>query len=283
MRLKTYRHLWGATSPLEEAFRRFEQAGYHGVEVAALFMDDLQKLHRLCQDHQFEVICQVITPARASSPTPQAHLQTLKEQIEAAKRLDPILYNVQGGLDCWTEAEQDHFYAEALRYAETLDVPLTFETPRGQPTFTPCTTARILRTFPELRLTADFSHWVNVCERLLEDQEPHLRLAASRTLHVHARVGHEEGPQVNDPAAPEWSPHLQQHEKWWRWVWEAQKDQGLEVSTLTPEFGPPNYQPTLPFSQEPVGDLETICNWMKTRQERHFQEVQQQISPAAYR
>ena len=41
----------------------------------------------------------------------------------------------------------------------------------------------------------DFSHWVCVCERLIEDQIDIVRQCAERCLHVHARVGYEEGPR----------------------------------------------------------------------------------------
>ena len=35
----------------------------------------------------------------------------------------------------------------------------------------------------------------------------------------------------------------------------------MAVSTLTPEFGPPSYQHTLPPDGTPIGDLAEICDW----------------------
>ncbi|GEM46320.1 sugar phosphate isomerase/epimerase family protein [Deinococcus cellulosilyticus] len=275
MHLKTYRHLWGVTDPLPEAFAHFAAQGYSGIEVFPKMIGDLNLLRNLVDQHHFEVIVQVLTGVGATVPTPEAHLEALKAQVRDSLFFHPVLFNVQGGLDCWSESEQDRFYEAALEFAATLDVPVVFETHRGQPTFTPWTTARILRTFPDLRLTCDFSHWVNVCERLLEDQEDHIRLAARHCIHIHARVGYEEGPQVTDPRAPDWERHLLAHERWWNWVWDARREQGAKWVTLTPEFGPPNHQHTLPYSQEPVGDLQEMCDWMAHRQRERLSALLQ--------
>ncbi|HAS19048.1 MAG TPA: xylose isomerase, partial [Flavobacteriaceae bacterium] len=40
----------------------------------------------------------------------------------------------------------------------------------------------------------------------------------NRTEHVHARVGFEEGPQVNDPQAPEWKKALERHLNLWETI-----------------------------------------------------------------
>lgn len=81
--------------------------------------------------------------------------------------------------------------------------------------FTPKATARVLKLFPDLKITADFSHFTCVCESMLSDQQEDLDLIKSRALHVHGRVGFEEGPQVPHPAAPEYAQYLQQFEAWW--------------------------------------------------------------------
>lgn len=277
MELKRIRSLWGIETPLSRAIPDFKANGYQGIEVAVIFTHDLQEVAKLAQSHDMHVIAQILTAFPGTPRTPRAHLQALKDQVNRAHPLKPMLFNVQGGCDSWSELEQDQFYDDALKFAATLDVPMAFETHRGQPTFTPWTTARILQTFPDLRLTCDLSHWVNVCERLLEDQEDNIRLAAQHCIHIHARVGHEEGPQVTDPSAPEFAAHLAAHEQWWEWIWEAQLARGQAFSTLTPEFGPPPYQHTLPVSQEPVGNLEAVCNWMAARQTDHFKQWKSSI------
>ena len=45
---------------------------------------------------------------------------------------------------------------------------------------------------------------------------------------------------------------------------------GMAVSTLTPEFGPPLYLHTLPYTQAPVADWADICDWQARRQQARF-------------
>jgi hypothetical protein len=46
----------------------------------------------------------------------------------------------------------------------------------------------------------------------------------------------------------------------------------MKNATLTPEFGPPPYLHTLPYSQMPVSDLTCIVDWMARRQAIRFQD-----------
>mmetsp|Transcript_36323 Transcript_36323/g.90636 ORF Transcript_36323/g.90636 Transcript_36323/m.90636 type:complete len:94 (-) Transcript_36323:240-521(-) len=70
-----------------------------------------------------------------------------------------------------------------------------------------------------LELNADLSHWCCVCERLFNPAtEPRdafwpetLAQVASRAAFIHCRVGWAQGPQVSDPAAPEFAKELRGH------------------------------------------------------------------------
>jgi hypothetical protein len=53
-------------------------------------------------------------------------------------------------------------------------------------------------------------------------------------------------------------------------IWQSQWERGLAESTLTPEFGPPPYLPTLPHTYVPVADLANVCDWMARRQTERF-------------
>ena len=108
-----------------------------------------------------------------------------------------------------------------------------------------------LDKLPNLRLTLDASHWCAVHESYLDDQPDALQAALARTDHIHSRVGHPEGPQVSDPRAPEWKDALEKHLAWWDKVVALQKRTGAPL-TVTSEFGPVSYMPTLPFTNQPV-------------------------------
>ncbi len=80
---------------------------------------------------------------------------------------------------------------------------------------------------------------------------------------IHARVGHPEGPQVSDPRAPEWHNALEAHLGWWQRIVDHQKTLGTSVLPITPEFGPPDYMPTLPYTRQPVANLWDINVYMR--------------------
>jgi hypothetical protein len=131
-------------------------------------------------------------------------------------------------------------------------------------------TRDLLERVEGLKLCCDFSHWVCVAERLLDDCAPIIELAASRCIHIHARVGYEEGPQVPDPSAPEYQRHVEAHERWWDLIWKSQQARGFAYSTVTPEFGPPGYLHTLPHTNVPVADLDSVCKYMAKRLSDRF-------------
>ncbi len=73
-----------------------------------------------------------------------------------------------------------------------------------------------------------------------------------------------------DPRDPAYADKLAAHERWWDVCWRSQAARGQAVSTLTPEFGPWGYMPTLPFTNVPVANLADICAWQAKRQAERF-------------
>jgi hypothetical protein len=266
MKLILYRHLWGMAGEWEDVFPKFKQAGYRGVESPMPQPEDRKRFRALLQRHRLEFIPQIFSHGKTVSE----HLESLREQIAAAKTFAPRFINAHSGQDAFSEDESARFFENALRFEAKGVVAIAHETHRGRILFNPWITSRLLTRFPDLKLCCDFSHWVCVCERLIEDQIGIIRQCADRCLHVHARVGYEQGPQVPDPRAPEYQRHLEAHERWWRLIWKAQERRGFRISTLTPEFGPPEYQHTLPFTRAPVSNLEEICDWQARRQAENF-------------
>jgi hypothetical protein len=167
-----------------------------------------------------------------------------------------------------TRDEGSYFFEAALRAESQLGIPVLHETHRGCLLFTPWDTAAYLRIFPALKITADYSHWVNVCERLPDDQMESLALANQRAYHIHGRVGYAEGPQVPDPSAPEYSVELAWHEQQWERIRQQRAAGGDAVLTFTPEYGPPTYLHTLPHTNAPVADLWNVCLWAAQRARR---------------
>lgn len=274
MKLTLVRHLWGVdhTHGLDHYLPRWREIGYTAVEGTLRLSPAPGAVRRFLKTSGMKFVAQVLCNELTPGGGVRHHLASLKEQIDEVLDLDPLFFNAHTGSDTWSYAEAVDFYGAALEMEKSLGIPICHETHRMRYFANPWATRPILEMYPDLKLTCDFSHWVCVAERLLPDCDDIIRLAADHCHHLHARVGHEQGPQVSDPRAPEWEVHLTTHERWWDAIWDSQKRRGAETSFLTPEFGPPPYQTTLPHTGAPVADLADICDWMARREAARFSE-----------
>jgi sugar phosphate isomerase/epimerase len=268
MKLKVYRNLWGYSSPSDAAVSALIEAGYDGIEALLVTRAEHAEMKRIRRKRQFPFKGTVWT--RGAGPSASDHLLSFKKQLTALIRTGADSINVMGGYDCWSADESALYFEGALEFGAKMGVPISHEIHRNTALFHPTAAKRILKRFPELRLTCDFSHWVVACERLIDDQIELVRLCGTRADHIHVRVGTEESPQVPDVRTPGALPYLKAFERWWDIVWEEQLARGATVSTLCPEFGPPPYQATQPYSGAPVAELAAICDWQKDRQVARF-------------
>jgi sugar phosphate isomerase/epimerase len=277
MKLTVFRHLWGVTDAPASAFPRFKAAGYGGIEGAVPPPAQRRQFRRLLDEYGFDYIPQIFTQGN----TVAEHLASFRAQVRSAAAMRPRLINAHSGRDGFSEADSLRFFEGALAIEREAGVAVAHETHRGRVLYNPWVTERLLARFTDLKLCCDFSHWVCVCERLLEGELGIIRQCAERCLHLHARVGYEEGPQVPDPRAPEYQRHVEAHERWWQLVWRAQARRGVKHSSMTPEFGPPQYLHTLPFTQAPVSPLEEICDWQARRLGGLFQRAARGVRAAS--
>lgn len=256
MKLLIFRALWGMTGSLPEQIARIAEAGFDGIELWPRFVGvQPDELRELLRGYSLHVISAGLIQ----------DVSALEDELSLLAGFEPLKINVQGGRDAMTRDEGSRFFEEALRIEERIGVPVVHETHRGRLLFTPWDTAAYLRAFPTLMITADYSHWVNVCERLPDDQGDALALANSHAHHIHGRVGYAEGPQVPDPSAAEYGAELAWHEQQWEQIRQQRAKAGDGVLTFTPEYGPPQYLHTLPHTNVPVADLWDICLWAGQR------------------
>jgi hypothetical protein len=164
------------------------------------------------------------------------------------------------------------FFGQAMQLADAAGIVVSFETHRSRSLFNPWTTLRICQQLPELKLTLDFSHWCVVCERLMDTEIDVLEAIAPQAWHIHARVGYDQGPQVPDPAHPRYQQELISHQAWWRMLWQAMHSRGVRQFTMTPEFGPDGYQCIDPTTDQAIGDLWHLNQWMGRQQIKQFEQ-----------
>ncbi|PTY00894.1 xylose isomerase [Verrucomicrobia bacterium LW23] len=250
MKILFLKTLWGMDGPLPVQLDRIAAAGYDGVEARTPSSPAAaQELRRETEARGLRLVC-------------QAFHQDSTAGIEADCRLaleaGAMRVAMQGGVDRMSWDEGCRFLEGTLAAREASGARLTVETHRGYLLFTPWTTAAYLRKFPELEITADFSHFACVCEGSIHRCADDIALAATRAAHVHARVGFAEGPQVADPSAPEYAGAVAMHTAWWQAIAAAHRARGEEFLTIDPEYGPAGYLWTLPHTRMPVADQWTV-------------------------
>jgi sugar phosphate isomerase/epimerase len=245
---------WGSGDLAPEDFiNRVRAAGFDGIEMS--LPTDAAARERWCEliaDAGLQLIAQQWETV--FHPGFEAHRTALAQYLENACAARPLLVNSHTGKDFYTFEQNRELIALAAAIAERHGVPVVHEIHRSRFSGHPMLLAPYLRAMPELTLTADLSHWCCACESLLDDQPQAIDAIVPHVRHIHARVGHAQGPQVNDFRAPEWGAALAAHLLWWDRIVAARKAAGATRMTLTPEFGPAPYTQALPYSGAPVSD-----------------------------
>lgn len=274
MELKLIKAAWGMTGSWEDKLKQIAEAGYDGVETRMPTLEEEPRFRELLEEYGMNLILQVYTGAEDNKkPYPdsaEAHIASLEAQVQRAAAFKPLLINSHSAKDSMPYEDQLLFFDQAIQLEKQIGIPIGHETHRGRAAYTPWSTAQLLRDLPELHIVADFSHWCNVCESMLADQQDHLNLAFKHAIHIHGRVGYEQGPQVPDFRAPEYEYSLRLHEQWWDEICAEHARKGRPYLTFTPEFGPPSYMHTLPYTNQPVVDLWEICLAMGHRFQARF-------------
>ncbi|KZL79046.1 xylose isomerase tim barrel [Colletotrichum incanum] len=260
-----FRTLWGIPAGDKFAnwialFPDLKAKGYTGVEIdySEIPTEELFELRRILDRFGFQVVAQIMSSwqgylgPRPPGLTPNDHLDFYRKSLERAQILKPVKVNAQSGRrsdshlelsDIWTLDQSVEFYRGTFRIDEKLGFAgrVTHETHRNRSLFTPYATKYILEKVPNLRITADISHWVVVSERLLDESEEDkeiLEKVIPHVYHVHARIGTTQASQCADPADPIYTPEREFFEKFWVKVIQNSATRGDDYQiSFTPEYG----------------------------------------------
>ena len=249
--LEFYQTKWGQQESWDAFCEKTKAAGYSGIETW-LPRDEDSKTELKIALEKYDLKVGFLNGTNKSI----SFKESLDNYIENFKTLiswEPAYINCHTGSDFFTFEQNKAFIDAAIIISKKQNIPIYHETHRGRFSYNLTDTKNYIRTTPDLKLTLDISHWMVVHESLLQNQDVQLEEVLKRSHHIHARVGHAEGPQVNDPEAPEWKKAVNRHLDIWENVirnkWKTQ-----DVFTITTEFGPPNYMPTQPYTQLPVAN-----------------------------
>jgi sugar phosphate isomerase/epimerase len=259
MQLKLLKCDWGMEhlGDQRERLRKFAAAGYDGIECAMVQLDPAE-FGELCGELGLDYVAMMFCDDE----------DAFRAQLAPIQRRRPIVINCHPGRDRYDFARGLEFFRNVMEVAAgETDVPVVFETHRTRLLYSPWTTARYLEALPELRITADFSHFTTVAENALQlpGYSELMDAAIARADHIHARVGYEHGPQVPDPRLGKGLKWTERFEAWWDRIIEARRAEGRAFLTINPEFGPPTYQPIDPRTGEPLADIWEVCLWMTRR------------------
>lgn len=241
---------WGYTGSWENFASEIKRIGYDGAEL--WYPKDATERSEILSTFKKHAL-QLGFLVGGGDRDFQKHLDEFKAALEGAVSQKPVYINCHSGRDYFTFDQNRKFIELTTRVSKTSGVPVYHETHRSRILYSAPVARQFMEALPDLRITFDVSHWCNVHESLLDDQRETLLKTLARVDHIHARIGHAEGPQVNDPRAPEWEQAVQAHFAWWDTVVAAKKHEGKLMTFLT-EFGPVDYLPALPYTRQPVAD-----------------------------
>ena len=260
--LRLFRQVWGCELfSLEPAvlFPELRRLGYHGLEAS---INDIQRLSHgrpdellaLLRKHQLELICIAYTRWNDYKEWDQKsvdeQLRQYEEQLTTIRQWQPVAVNVHAGDDTWTMKEHFAFFEQAFALQQRVlagsSITASYETHRGRSLSTPAVGLQLMERLPELRLTADLSHWVLVSERLFTHpiEREWMQRVVARVDHTHARAGYTQHPQIPHPSWAGFDKESAWFDEWWQRIWDESAKAGKRTITLTPEIGPVPYTMT---------------------------------------
>lgn len=258
---------WGSERQTAEAF--FEavlREGYDGIEINmpddwAFIQEFKHQLSGVRKTRSgFAFIAQCVPDAK--NETVEEHIERVLKRLQILIDLKPDAINSHTGKDYYSFEDNCKVIEAIEAFAKKNGVRILHETHRGRFSFHGPSLLPYLERFPQMELVADYSHWCNVSESMLEGQRHVLDKVLPHISHVHARIGHSQAAQVADPFAPEWQEQLECFLSWWKDIKHYRTGKGKAL-TVTPEFGPAPYMPAMPFTGEPLADQWNINAKMK--------------------
>ncbi|KAI0972467.1 hypothetical protein F4678DRAFT_430353 [Xylaria arbuscula] len=286
--LSRFRTVWGIApgddiSGWARYFPEWKSLGYEGIEVDIhcffLSAEQLQQVQALASEAGLKISALIFSGwsatigPRPRGLTPDVQLGIYRENIRIAKNLKPVKINAHSGSDFWTPDEAVYFYQKTLEIdrEEGFEGRVSHETHRNRAFFNPHTTDYVLQRVPQLKITADFSHWVVVSERLLDGPEDAelLERVIPHVDHIHTRIGTTQSSQCPAPLDPAFTAEREFFERVWIKIirHKAAKDPNATI-TWVPEYGPFPYHPFA--SVQAYGDL---ANTEGVRLDKLFREA----------
>lgn len=253
MELKILCPQWGHEQlEIEDFFANVKASGYDGVDT--WLPEDVTERKRFIRLLDEYDLLMVSHQHQASGSNIDEFCKSFEYYLSLSLESDPILINSHSGRDFFTLEQQLRIIDIAENFSVKNNIRVAHETHRGRIGFGPTNSRELFRLRPNMKITADFSHWVCVTESYLENFEKELNEAIKRTEHIHARIGFNEGPQIPDPRSSFWQKEVDFFLRLWGKIIAHHQSIGTAFFTITPEFGPP------PYMWTNIGDNSPVAN-----------------------
>jgi sugar phosphate isomerase/epimerase len=277
MKIKFFCPRWGFENiPWETFLANVKEAGYAGIEWFPYSeKTDHQKVISLLQQYQLE-FCIVMTVLDRHDKF-EDYLAALSNQLLDLSAMGngehkPLHITAQTGREYFNAEQVDKCLLCCKQINKQTNIPIYQETHRNKWAYAAHVVLHFLERHPDLLLTLDVSHWFCVSESYLEDQQAAVEKAIQHACHIHARVGHTQGPQVYEPSAPEYEKALEAHLNIWdKWI-HTNLQKGAVSCTITPEFGPPPYMVFANRKGSHNEEQWRLNYWMKSLLEKRYQQ-----------
>jgi sugar phosphate isomerase/epimerase len=191
MKLLIGKTLWGVDAHpgnWDEVFAKIKAEGYEAVECVPVFSfrSDAVLFKQLLAKHDLKLIVQVHTNGGyfkdgayiyCLNSDKEQHLESFESQVKEALEMGAFLINTHSGHDSWSLDTAVSYFESALEIEQNAlkdpaysHVTIVHETHRQRLMYSPFQTRDILKQpqLKNLKINADLSHWVCVCERVFD-------------------------------------------------------------------------------------------------------------------
>jgi len=270
MEILFFSSLWGLEIfSIKENLIRIKNAGFDGVEYGTILEEkEAAEFVAIANDLGLKIIGQ---QHKADGKTFEEYKKNFIAHLHLLSNQKPLFINSQTGKDYYSFEQNSELIEIAENIQSEIGIPIVHETHRGKFPFCIKETIPFIKKYPNIKFTADFSHFCVVSESFLEEQQETLQEIMLHSDHIHARVGHTQSPQVPDPRVEHWQYALDKHISWWDEIIDHHKQKQSKVFTITPEFGAEPYMTLLPETGEPIANQWDINIFMMQLLKKRYQ------------
>ncbi len=244
-KLRVYQSLWamelrgpdGFEWSNEERFKMIAEAGYDGIclDPAAHEIDENLALKPLFE--KYGLACMVNAFPKTDDD--------LRRLLQFSKDMNATTFSIIGTVYPVSVAKAVPIISNWIEIAREMDVEIMFETHRDCITNDMFFTLQLLEAIPEMRLCADFSHYVLNRELSLPmsaEFKQHFDSLTHRSDCFQGRIANREQIQIpiEFPQHAEWVALFKQFWQDGFTSWRARNDKDAELVFLC-ELGPPQY------------------------------------------